>query len=30
MARFAQEANKMAKVLSSTTKAYTDASLIYF
>ena len=30
MARFAREANNMAKQLSTTTKAYTDASLIYF
>ena len=30
MARFAQEANKMAKQLSTTTTAYTDASLIYY
>ena len=30
MARFAQEANKAAKALSTTTTAYTDASLIYF
>lgn len=30
MTRFAQQANKAAKELSTTTKAYTDASLIYF
>lgn len=30
MARFAQEANKTAKALSSSTTGYTDASLIYF
>jgi len=30
MASFAREANKAAKALSTTTKAYTDASLIYF
>ena len=30
MAKFAQEANKAAKSLSTTTTAYTDASLIYF
>jgi hypothetical protein len=30
MAKFAQEANKAAKALSTTTTAYTDASLIYF
>ena len=30
MARFAVEANKAAKALSTTTKAYTDASLIYY
>ena len=30
MAQFAIQANKAAKELSSTTKAYTDASLIYF
>lgn len=30
MARFAREANKAAKVLSTTTTAYTDAALIYY
>ena len=30
MAQFAVQANKAAKELSATTKAYTDASLIYF
>ena len=30
MTRFAQQANKAAKELSTTTKAYADASLIYF
>ena len=30
MAKFAETANKMAKTLSSTTKKYSDASLIYF
>lgn len=30
MARFAKEANKMAKELSTTTTKYTDASLIYY
>ena len=30
MARFAQEANKAAKALSTTTTEYTNASLIYF
>lgn len=30
MAEFAQEANKAAKALSSTTVAYTDAALIYY
>jgi hypothetical protein len=30
MAKFAKEANKAAKALSTTTTAYTDASLIYF
>ena len=30
MARFAKEANKMAKQLSTTTTKYTDASLIYY
>ncbi len=30
MASFAREANKAAKALNTTTKAYTDASLIYF
>ena len=30
MAKFAVEANKAAKALSTTTTAYTDASLIYF
>ena len=30
MARFAQEANKAAKELNTTTKNYSDASLIYF
>ena len=30
MARFAEQANKAAKALSTTTKAYTDASLIYY
>lgn len=30
MARFAQQANKAAKELSTTTKAYADASLIYY
>lgn len=30
MTRFAQQANKAAKGLSTTTKAYADASLIYF
>jgi hypothetical protein len=30
MARFAEQANKAARSLSTTTKAYTDASLIYF
>lgn len=30
MARFAKEANKAAKALSSTTLDYTDASLIYY
>jgi hypothetical protein len=30
MADFAKEANKAAKALSTTTTAYTDASLIYF
>ena len=30
MTRFAQQANKAAKGLSTTTKAYVDASLIYF
>ena len=30
MTRFAEQANKAAKSLSTTTKAYTDASLIYY
>lgn len=30
MARFAEQANKAAKALSTTTKAYSDASLIYY
>ena len=30
MASFAKEANKAAKILGTTTTAYTDASLIYF
>jgi hypothetical protein len=30
MERFAKSANNMAKELSTTTKKYTDASLIYF
>jgi len=30
MARFAVQANKAAKELSTTTKAYADASLIYY
>jgi hypothetical protein len=30
MSEFAAEANKAAKALSTTTTAYTDASLIYF
>jgi hypothetical protein len=30
MDRFAEKANKAAKVLSTTTTKYTDASLIYF
>ena len=30
MARFAQQANRAAKELSTSTKAYTDASLIYY
>lgn len=30
MARFAEQANKAAKALSTTTKAYADASLIYY
>lgn len=30
MAKFAEEANKSAKALSSTTTAYTDAALIYY
>ena len=30
MAQFAEEANKAAKALSTTTTAYTDASLIYY
>jgi predicted transcriptional regulator len=30
MARFAEEANKAAKELSTTTTDYTDASLIYY
>jgi hypothetical protein len=30
MARFAKEANAMAKSLSTTTTKYTDASLIYY
>jgi hypothetical protein len=30
MARFARSANESAKALSSTTKAYADASLIYY
>jgi hypothetical protein len=30
MARFALEANKAAKMLSTSTKAYADASLIYY
>jgi hypothetical protein len=30
MARFAEQANKSAKALSSTTTEYTKASLIYY
>jgi len=30
MASFAKQANASAKALSTTTKAYADASLIYF
>jgi len=30
MQKFAIEANKAAKALNTTTKAYSDASLIYF
>jgi TP901 family phage tail tape measure protein len=30
MAKFAKEANKMAKALGTTTTKYTDASLIYY
>jgi hypothetical protein len=30
MARFAEQANKAAKALSSTTTDYTDAALIYY
>jgi hypothetical protein len=30
MKKFAEEANKAAKALSTTTTKYTDASLIYF
>jgi hypothetical protein len=30
MATFAKEANKMAKVLNTTTTDYTKASLIYY
>jgi len=30
MAKFAKEANAAAKALNTTTKAYADASLIYF
>jgi hypothetical protein len=30
MAKFAEEANKSAKALSTTTTAYTDAALIYY
>lgn len=30
MAKFAEQANKAAKALSTTTKSYTDASLIYY
>jgi hypothetical protein len=30
MAEFAEQANKAAKALNSTTKAYAQASLIYF